>query len=95
MNNTDIDSNIIIRLTKEKKSVTSYIFNLEKFFSEEEIEKFKTDNKKEFGTRCVERQLQENKKTYKIIGFGGDHRDKIKEKLISMNIDESKIVVKM
>lgn len=91
----DIDSKITIRLTKEKKSVTSYISGLEKFMNAEEIENLRSLLKTKLGTRSVERELQENKKTYKVYGFGGDHRHKIKEYLMKAGIDDEKIDVKM
>lgn len=91
----DIDSKITIRLTKEKKSVTSYISGLEKFMNEEEIENLRSLLKTKLGTRSVERELQENKKTYKVYGFGGDHRNKIKEYLMKAGIDDEKIDIKM
>jgi translation initiation factor 1 (eIF-1/SUI1) len=91
----DIDSKITIRLTKEKRSITSYISGLEKFMTEEEITNLRNTLKTKLGTRSVERELQENKKTYKIFGFGGDHRQKIKEYLMKAGIDDDKIDIKM
>jgi translation initiation factor 1 (eIF-1/SUI1) len=91
----DIDSKITIRLTKEKRSMTSYIMGLEKFMDDEGITKLQTQLKKDLGTRSVQREIQENKKTYKIYGFGGDHRQKIKERLMMSGIDDDKIDVKM
>lgn len=92
---TSIDSKIIIRLIKEKKSITSYVSGLEKFMNEEEILNFRNVLKTKLGTRSVEREIQENKKTSKIYGFGGDHREKIKEYLIKTGIEDVKIDVKM
>lgn len=91
----DPDSKITIRLTKEKKSITSYISGLEKFMTEEEITNLRNTLKTKLGTRSVERELQENKKTYKIFGFGGDHRQKIKEYLMKAGIEDDKIDIKM
>jgi len=91
----DIDSKITIRLTKEKRSITSYISGLNKFMNDDEITNFLNIMKKKLGTRAVEREIQENKKSFKIYGFGGDHRENIKEHLIKSGIDEDKINVKM
>lgn len=91
----DIDSKITIRLTKEKKSITSYISGLEKFMNDEQIKEFRSLLQVKLGTRSVERELQENKKPYKVYGFGGDHRNKIKDYLMKSGIDDEKIDVKM
>lgn len=91
----DIDSKITIRLVKEKKSMTSYIYGLDKFMNVEKIKDFRIKLQAKLGTRSVERELQENKKTYKVYGFGGDHRHKIKDYLMDAEIDDEKIDIKM
>lgn len=90
----DIDSKITLRLIKEKKTSRTYIEGLEKFMSLEEIAKLISKMKKQLGTGSVEKEIQENKKTIKIYGFGGDHRETIKEELINLAIAEDKIDIK-
>lgn len=93
----EIDSKITIRLKKEqKRSSTTYIFGLDKFMTSENIKILTSHLKKMLGTQHIEREEQENKKKYKIYGFSGDHRERIKQYLIEKNIaDDEKIVVKM
>lgn len=90
----DVDRKITIRLIKEKRSMRSYIEGLEDFMTEEQIEIFRNQLKKKLGTGSTEKELQENKRKYKIYGFNGDHRETLKLFLMEKGIDEEKISVK-
>lgn len=75
----DIDKKITLKFFKEKKTSRTYIEGLEDFINQKEIIKLVTSLKKKLGTGMLEKDI-DNKKVY---GFQGDHRDRIRNILIT------------
>lgn len=83
----EVDKQITLKYKKEKKSSRTYIYGLEDFMEQKEIEKICKLLKKNLGTGLHITE-EEGKNIY---GFQGNFIDKISEFLISKGIDSSKI----
>jgi translation initiation factor 1 (eIF-1/SUI1) len=84
-----IDSKIILRFVKEKRTNRTYIMGLHDFMTDEKLITLVNDLKKKLGTSVLERKTEDGKKYY---GFQGNHINTIKNILIKdLNIDRKKI----
>jgi translation initiation factor 1 (eIF-1/SUI1) len=78
------DSKIELKNFKEKKTTRTYIYNLDKFITDEKKleDVITTLKKKILATSCIEK----NTETGKIYGFQGIHEVKIRKYLIDNNL---------